>query len=201
MLALLNFLYFALVLAILLIAVNEEFNLSKIRVDDVTKVLLLMCLLVVVYKTTNLEKFFNRNSSYESRAADGPERKCGYADIDLNTQTFNPQNLCNYMPEKSRECRGQKKLCNVALKENTGSHHLPNSYVSGTYTPDGSSKPSLNGSLDTMDKSNFVLSQNESRPECCPGIHSDSRGCVCPNKDQNRFISSRGGNSSYRSEY
>ena len=37
----------------------------------------------------------------------------------------------------------------------------------------------------------FMLAHNQVRPECCPSIFSDSRGCVCLTKDQINFINKR----------
>lgn len=40
----------------------------------------------------------------------------------------------------------------------------------------------------------FMMAFNESKPECCPGTFSSSRGCVCLTNDQKHMINSRGGN-------
>ena len=46
----------------------------------------------------------------------------------------------------------------------------------------------------------FMFSNNKCSPECCPGIYSCDRGCVCESKDQLELLSTRGGNKKYSSE-
>jgi len=46
----------------------------------------------------------------------------------------------------------------------------------------------------------FTLANNQFKPECCPSTYSTSTGCMCRNEVQDRFIQSRGGNKSVRTQ-
>ena len=43
------------------------------------------------------------------------------------------------------------------------------------------------GELDMLANSSF-------KPECCPNVYSNSKGCVCASDDQVKFLQQRGGN-------
>lgn len=47
--------------------------------------------------------------------------------------------------------------------------------------------PTVNGMEGTPNKM-FMLAHNQCRPECCPGIYSCDRGCVCLTDEQKKFI-------------
>tara|TARA_E500000178_G_C17028797_1_gene759407 strand:+ start:2672 stop:3232 length:561 start_codon:yes stop_codon:yes gene_type:complete len=166
----------------------EEFQLLKLGLPDTTKVLMLLCVLVLFYKTRTSEGFYTKNL-LKLYNGTNDSRKCGYDNIDLSNKSLELDKLCNYETPDPKD---------FPLKDNL-KYQLPNSYRAGEFKADGMNKPSLDGSDQTKDISNFVFNQNVSSPDCCPSIYSSSTGCVCANKKQNEFIQSRGGNSSYPS--
>ena len=166
----------------------EEFQLLKLGLPDTTKVLMLLCVLVLFYKTRNAEGFASKNYLQLYNGSNN-SRKCGYDNRDLSKEPLELDKLCNYETPDAND---------FPLKANL-EYQLPNSYRAGKHIPDGMDKPSLDGSDQTKDISNFVFNQNVSSPDCCPSIYSSSTGCVCANKKQTQFIQSRGGNSTHLS--
>lgn len=163
----------------------EEFELLKLGIPDTTKVLMLLCVLVLFYKTRKSEGFATKNL-LQLYNGSNDSKKCGYDNIDLSKGPLELDKMCNYdTPDPD----------DFPLKANL-EYQLPNSYKAGKHIPDGMDKPSLDGSDETKDISNFVFNQNVSSPDCCPSIYSSSTGCICANKKQTDFIQSRGGNSS-----
>jgi hypothetical protein len=72
----------------------------------------------------------------------------------------------------------------LPLNNKTGYHPLYNNWA-----------PSVDGTNDT-DKSLFMFTYNECKPECCKDSpYSCDKGCVCLTPEQKTFMSSRGGNS------
>tara|TARA_B100001057_G_C22698699_1_gene890770 strand:- start:44 stop:595 length:552 start_codon:yes stop_codon:yes gene_type:complete len=57
--------------------------------------------------------------------------------------------------------------------------------------------PSVDGREDSP-KHLFMLSHNQSSPECCPSTFSSSTGCVCTTKNQRDMINMRGGNRTHK---
>jgi hypothetical protein len=163
---------------------SDEFNLVKMKFPDTTKVLMLMIVVVLFIKTNPMETFLNNYSTVEEGRNYG--KKCGYDKINLFNEELDLDKHCNY----------ERKTDNVELKENLD-YQFPNAFKTTRFTPDGLDKPSLNGSEEQKNISNFIFNQNIASPDCCPSIYSTSTGCICPNKQQNMFISSRGGNSTY----
>ena len=194
---LLNFLYVLLVLGLLAVAINEEFKLSSFKIDDITKVLMLMCLIVVVIKSKKMENF---RTYYETIDPENEKKKCGYDNMNLFKDSFDPNDFCKYEGRKDPSCSGDHSKCDIPLKESV-IYQYPNSFRSGDYVSDGTNKASLDGSDDLKNQSLFTFSNNETSLECCPGIYSSSGGCVCPNKKQNQFIQTRGGNRTHPSEF
>ena len=171
------------------VAIVDEMNLLKVKIPDTTKVLLLMCVLVLFLKTHKLEKVLLKQELIKEGANEG--KKCGYAGLDLSKNEYDPNKLCNYtIPDTN----------NIPLKEKMV-YQMPNSFKSAEFKPDGTNKASLDGSDELKNISNFTFTQNVSSPDCCPSIYSSSTGCVCNNQTQNQFIQSRGGNSSHLTEF
>tara|TARA_B100000035_G_C20953720_1_gene533173 strand:- start:588 stop:1127 length:540 start_codon:yes stop_codon:yes gene_type:complete len=175
-------------LALSFVLLVEEFELLKLGIPDTTKVLMLLCVLVLFYKTRNSEDFATKNL-LQLHNGSNDSRKCGYDNIDLNEDPLDLDKMCNYETPDVND---------FPLKANL-EFQLPNSNKSGKYKSDETDKPPLDGTDQTKDISNFLFNQNVSSPDCCPSIYSSSSGCVCANKKQNEYIQSRGGNSTYPS--
>jgi hypothetical protein len=47
----------------------------------------------------------------------------------------------------------------------------------------------------------FFFSQNQFKPECCPGPYSTSTGCACMTSEQWNYLNSRGGNRTGDTEF
>ena len=49
----------------------------------------------------------------------------------------------------------------------------------------------------------FFWAQNEFKPECCKWspVSGSKGGCACPTKEQIQFLRSKGGNSTYSTQY
>jgi hypothetical protein len=169
-------------------AVSDEYNLMKMKFQDTTKVLMLMCVVVLFIKTNPMEKFRVHYEVVNGGRNEG--KKCSYENIDLSNGALDLNKHCNY----------ERDMDNYELKENLD-YQFPNSFKTTRFVPDGLDKPSLNGSEELKNVSNFVLNRNVASPDCCPSVYSTSNGCVCPNKEQNMFIQSRGGNSTYATEF
>ena len=45
-------------------------------------------------------------------------------------------------------------------------------------------------------KALFMLTYNQSSPDCCPSTYSSSTGCVCTTQNQRDFVKTRGHNRS-----
>jgi hypothetical protein len=165
-------------------AVSDEFKLMKMKFSDTTKVLMLMVVVVLFIKTNPMEAFRIRYAAANGGRNQG--KKCGYEGIKLFDEKLDLDKQCNY----------ERETDNVALKQNLD-YQFPNSFKTTRFTPDGLDKPSLDGSEGQKNISNFIFNQNVASPDCCPSIYSTSTGCLCPNKQQNTFIQSRGGNSTY----
>lgn len=46
-----------------------------------------------------------------------------------------------------------------------------------------------------------ILSQNKFDPKCCPATYSSSTGCACVSPEQMKYLSTRGGNRTFSTEY
>jgi hypothetical protein len=46
-----------------------------------------------------------------------------------------------------------------------------------------------------------ILAVTTFKPECCPNLYSNSKGCACPTEEQYQFIKQRGNNNVPVSEY
>jgi len=77
------------------------------------------------------------------------------------------------------------------VKEN-GAKDWLNSLES--YTAPDTTKSLDNGEL-------FLLNDNKFDPKCCPSFYSNSMGCACLSPEQAVFVSQRGNNSTYPTEY
>lgn len=184
-----NILLLLLTVVLGVVAIVDEMNLLKVKIPDTTKVLLLMCVVVLFLKTHRVENFLLKQKLVKKGVNNS--KKCGYAGLNLFENEFNPNKLCNYdVPDTN----------NVPLKEQMV-YQLPNSFKSAEFKPDGTNKASLDGSNELKNVSNFTFNQNVSSPDCCPSVYSSSTGCVCKNQTQNRFIQSRGGNSTHLTEF
>ena len=54
--------------------------------------------------------------------------------------------------------------------------------------------PPIEGDASSDPKKMFILANNRTSPNCCPGTFSTSTGCVCTTDKQRDFIASRGHN-------
>ena len=90
-----NFMFWVLFFILLFVCLNSELKYVKIDVDDCVKILLLVCLLVL-HSKTNSEDF----SNFKMLEGNDPDKKCGYDNINLFEDEFNPDELCNYVDER-----------------------------------------------------------------------------------------------------
>jgi hypothetical protein len=172
----LNIVLWSFVAILLVVCLNAELKLVKLDLHDTTKILMLMCIIVIVLKKQQTETFIPQLSLTKKAAG----RECNYADLDLNEKPFDPTQMCNY-----------KKPTGDLVEPVV---NFPNSISEGKLVnEEGVDKPSVNGNLDGK-RALFTLAHNKCSPDCCPSVYSSSCGCVCQNDEQSRFISSRGGN-------
>jgi hypothetical protein len=64
--------------------------------------------------------------------------------------------------------------------------------------------PKMGASVDGQPDSPQMLSMlsfNQARPECCPSTFSTSTGCVCLTSKQSDWLSLRGGNNGFNSDF
>lgn len=54
--------------------------------------------------------------------------------------------------------------------------------------------PPIEGDASSDPKKMFILANNRTSPNCCPGTFSTSTGCVCTTKKQRDYIANRGHN-------
>lgn len=64
---------------------------------------------------------------------------------------------------------------------------------------EGNVAPNPNTALDSGSL-NF-LGENKFDPKCCPSAYSNSMGCACLSSEQAMYVSQRGGNRTFPSEY
>jgi hypothetical protein len=179
MITFLNLVLWSLVAILLSVCLNAELKFVKLDLHDTTKILMFMCIVVIVLKKRKLEGFIPQQPLDNHPKG----RQCNYADLDLNKKAFDPTKFCNYT-------KPEGNLVDPVL-------NFPNSISEGKMVEeDGVNKPSVNGNTDGK-SSLFTMAYNKCSPDCCPSVYSSSCGCVCQNKEQNRFISSRGGNKTH----
>jgi hypothetical protein len=46
-----------------------------------------------------------------------------------------------------------------------------------------------------------ILAQNKFDPKCCPATYTSSTGCACISPEQMKYLSTRGGNRTFSTEY
>lgn len=46
-----------------------------------------------------------------------------------------------------------------------------------------------------------ILAENKYDPKCCPSTYSNSQGCACISPEQMKYLSNRGGNRTFSTEY
>ena len=46
-----------------------------------------------------------------------------------------------------------------------------------------------------------ILAENKYDPKCCPSTYSNSQGCACVSPEQMKYLSNRGGNRTFSTEY
>ena len=56
------------------------------------------------------------------------------------------------------------------------------------------------GTFIINNKKTFLV-ENKFDPKCCPSAYSNSTGCVCLSPEQAMYVSQRGGNKTFPSEY
>jgi len=176
--------FWLLVVVLFAVCVNAELKFVKLDLPDTTKILMLMCIVVIALKKRNTEPFLSYESVDKKDVAG--RHNCGYQNLDLNKDAFDPNKFCNYDNNAPENSELQKPLVS-----------FPNSIAMGKLNEqDDPSKPSINGN-ENAKKSMFTLAYNKCSPDCCPSVYSSSCGCVCQNEEQNKFISSRGGNKTH----
>lgn len=188
----LNIFFWILVVLLLGICINAEFKIVKLDIHDTTKILMLMCILLILYKQKTAEGFSNykylRTSDDANNNLEPPERNSfndkalfSYDNIDVVNDSFNP---------------ADKDPCKV---DRQGIRHCENKSLGEFHNSDNNSQldekinsPYVDG--DGPKKSRFMFNYNQCSPECCPSTYSCSGGCVCTTKKQRNFLQNRGGN-------
>lgn len=119
------------------------------------------------------------------------------------------ENYTNYAPvnHKTGVCSGHDltgkvglnhkfTYDNLLLKNNVSDHPLVSDVTIFSPVGDGirltsdispEKLPTVDGTPGKPNKM-FMLAHNQCRPECCPGLYSCDRGCVCLTDEQKKFI-------------
>ena len=195
MLSLCNYIPLLLILVLLLVFVMFSKNINMNNMNLLLIVLVLVALAVYIYIVNNQnnlmsrEGFVNNESGYSG--LNDIMGKCDALDVGKITTDL-PLKMAGLSLPYAQDSNDHE-----ILNKDKVVYHSPNGIpynlcgdkFATTNYPTVDGKKGM-GAPQRM----FMMAFNESKPDCCPGTFSNSRGCVCLTNDQRNFINTRGGN-------